>query len=77
EFTAFTDLFVSANAENWTNGAFYQVAFTAESENSVVIDGVTPGALYDIHCWSTDAANSSGPEANENPVTVTAVDLVG
>ena len=24
EFTAFTDLYVSPNAENWTNGAFYQ-----------------------------------------------------
>ncbi|CAE7420552.1 unnamed protein product [Symbiodinium microadriaticum] len=75
EFTAFTDLYVSPNAENWTNGAFYQVAYVAESENSVIIDGVTPGSLYNIHCWSTDAANSSGPELN--PVAVTTVDMIG
>lgn len=75
EFTAFTDLYVSPNAENWTNGAFYQVAYVAESENSVIIDGVTPGSLYNIHCWSTDAANSSGPELNS--VAVTTVDMIG
>eukprot|EP00438_Fugacium_kawagutii_P007041 Skav220570 [mRNA] locus=scaffold145:56599:74515:- [translate_table: standard] len=63
-----TDVFVDASAVNWTSGAFYQagttdfVAFTAESEKNVLIEGVTPGSDYHIHCWSVDAANTEGPQ---------------
>lgn len=69
-----TDVFVDAAATNWTSGAFYQVAFTAESQNNILIEGVTPGSAYHIHCWSVDAANTAGPE--QEALAVTTVDFV-
>ncbi|CAK9071313.1 Uncharacterized protein SCF082_LOCUS35320 [Durusdinium trenchii] len=71
---SFTDVYVAANSGNWTLGAFYQVAFTAESEGDLIIDGVTPGSDYNIHCLSTDSAGSSGRE--QNALAVTTTDLV-
>lgn len=69
-----TDVYVDAAAVNWTSGAFYQVAFTAESEKNVHIDGVTPGSAYHIHCWSVDSANTEGPQ--QQALAVTTVDFV-
>lgn len=69
-----TDVYVDAGAVNWTSGAFYQVACTAESEKNVHIEGVTPGSAYHIHCWSVDSANTEGPQ--QQALAVTTVDFV-
>ena len=68
-----TDVYVASDG-NWTSGAFYQVAFTAESEKDVLIEGVTPGSAYNIHCLSTDSSGSSGPE--QQFLSVTTADFV-
>eukprot|EP00931_Biecheleriopsis_adriatica_P018955 TRINITY_DN13072_c0_g1_i1.p1 TRINITY_DN13072_c0_g1~~TRINITY_DN13072_c0_g1_i1.p1 ORF type:complete len:4043 (+),score=569.27 TRINITY_DN13072_c0_g1_i1:111-12239(+) len=74
-FPEYTDVFVNSSAADWNHGATYKVVYFGEASKPTTINGVTPGTLYNIHCWSTDDKGNSGDL--DKPLQVKTADRVG